>query len=112
MASVQLVIVIVIGIGVILLSMFFAGWRTKRAAYKVVDIFRRHNAVGFQNAKTIDELGLTPPSFIQKITAPRDYKTSALKILIKNEIINMTNDGKLFITDEKLNELLRLWNKI
>jgi hypothetical protein len=37
----------------------------------------------------------------------RDYKQNALKILIKGETIHLTEDGKLYITEEKIQELSR-----
>jgi len=60
-----------------------------------------------QTAKTIEELGLTPPDFLQRLTHLRDYKPQALKILIKQGIVNRTLDGKLYLLEEKLDPDIR-----
>jgi hypothetical protein len=80
---------------------------TKRAMVKVIRIFCRHNAVGVRKAKTIDELGLRPPDFFQRLLKPRDYKPYALQVLKQTGIVEMTNDGKLYINENKLEERLR-----
>lgn len=89
--------------GVLWLSAFL----TKRAVQQVIGIFCRHNALLFWQAKTIDELGLTPPGFLQRITHFRDYKPQALKILIQRGIVKVTRDGKLYLVEKQLTESLR-----
>ena len=92
-------------LALLILAFFISGWMTRRAVVRVIEIFRQHRAIGIQQAKTIDELGLTPPGFLEKVMRTRDYKQNALKILIKNEVIHITEDGKLYITEEKSREL-------
>jgi hypothetical protein len=89
--------------GALWLSVFL----TKRAMQRVIGTFCRHNALSFWQAKTIDELGLTPPDFLQRIIHLRDYKPQALKILIQRGIVNVTRDGKLYLVEKQLNESLR-----
>ena len=74
----------------------------KRAFSNVIKIFRQHNAINDKNAKTIDELGLRPPTFTQRMFRARDYKPQALDFLIKAEIVQMTEDGKLYLSEDKL----------
>ena len=88
------------------IALFISGLMTKRAISRVLNIFRKNNALGIQQAKTLIELGLQPPNLIQRFTQARDYKQNALKILIKAEIIRVTEDGRLFLPQEKYNELL------
>ena len=74
----------------------------KRAINKVIQIFREHNAIGINNSKTIDELGLRPPGMMERMFRGRDYKQYALKTLIKAAIVQTTEDGRLYLSEEKL----------
>jgi hypothetical protein len=58
-------------------------------------------------AKTLHELGLERPDFYQRMTRPRDYKQSALQLLIKRGIIFENEEGRFFMVEEKLDESLR-----
>jgi len=71
---------------------------------KVIRIFRFQNAVGARNARTIDELGLRPKPMLQRIFSRRDYKPQALQSLIKANIIQITDEGKLYLSEEILAE--------
>jgi hypothetical protein len=76
----------------------------KRAIGKVREIFYRHGAIGVENAKTMVELGLTPPSFPERLTKPRDYKPQALQYLKQTGEVLMTGDGKLCMVKETRDE--------
>ena len=89
--------------GVLYLRAFF----TKRAIFKVIEIFYQHNALGISSAKTLHELGLERSDFFQRMTKPRDYKQYALQILIKRKIILENQDGKVYLAEEKLDQDLR-----
>jgi hypothetical protein len=80
---------------------------TRRAIFKVIDIFYQNNALGVNGAKTLHELGLEIPSFFQRITRPRDYKQFALQILMKRNIILMNEDGRFYMLEERLDQTLR-----
>jgi len=89
--------------GVLYIRAFF----TRRAIFKVIEIFYQHNALGIKGAKTLHELGLERPDFFQRITRPRDYKQYALQILIKRSIILENEDGKVCLAEERLDQDLR-----
>ena len=74
----------------------------KRAISRVIKIFQEYNALSIRNAKTIDELGLTPPTKLQSMFRRRDYKLQALDLLIRSDIIKVTEDNKLYLSEEKL----------
>ncbi len=94
---------IVILIVVALLVLFFVPrFMMMRAVSKMISIFRQHNALTDKSAKTIDELGLRPPSFMQRIGRFRDYKPHALEMLRRADIIQMTEDGRLYLSEERL----------
>ena len=77
-------------------------WRLKRAISQVIQIFREHNAIDAKGAKTIDELSLRPRSSMEVMFRGRDYKPYALNFLIKAKIIQQTEDGRLYLLEEKL----------
>ena len=97
-------IIILLGI-VLLLAMFvIPPWRLKRNVPKVIRIFRESNAIGIRNAKTADELGLAPQGMLTQMFRGRDYKQYALTALMRAEIIQMTEDGELYLSEENLVE--------
>ncbi len=88
-------------------GLYIRTFLTRRAIFKVIEIFYQHNALGLNGAKTPRELGLERPDFLQRITSRRDYKQNALQILIKRGIISENEDGRLYMVEEKLDENLR-----
>ena len=97
------VLLIVLLIIIAMVAMFiFPQWRLKRAIPQVIRIFREHNAIGIKNAKTIDELGLQPRGVLQQMFKRRDYKQYAVNALMRVEIIQMTEDGRLYLSEERL----------
>ncbi|MDH4265092.1 MAG: hypothetical protein OEW45_05580 [Deltaproteobacteria bacterium] len=103
----DILITVFIMVALLALAFFIANRMTRRAISRVVEIFRKHQAIGIRQAKTIDELGLRPPGLLERVSRLRDYKQNALKILIKGEVIHLTEEGKLYITEEKIQELSR-----
>ncbi len=84
---------------------FIPRFMVRRAMGKVIACFRKHNALKAENAKTQGELGLNPLGFFQRMAAPRDYKPTALKVLANAGAILSTPEGKMYLVEEKLNEL-------
>lgn len=76
--------------------------RIKRAVNQVVAIFERTNALDARSAKTIDELGLRPPTFLEGMMRMRDFKPYALQILMKADVICQTDGGRLDLIQDKL----------
>jgi len=76
--------------------------RIKRATNQVVGIFERNNALEARSAKTIDELGLRPPTFLEGMLRIRDFKPYALQILMKTEVVCQTDGGRLYLSQDKL----------
>jgi len=86
----------------LVVMIFVPRWFMKRAFPKVIRIFREHNAINEKNAKTVVELGLTPPTFIQRLSRFRDYKPQALDLLKRADIVQVTEDGKLYLSEDRL----------
>ena len=74
----------------------------RHAISSVIRTFRQSKAVGAQNAKTIDELGLRPKSMMQAIFRGTQYKTTALLVLKYAGVIMNTEEGKLYLSEENL----------
>lgn len=75
---------------------------TKRAMKKVVRTFEEMNALSAKTAKSPEELGLMPDSFLQSMYRARNYKPNALRVLIKHNIVMETKDGRVYIPKQKL----------
>jgi len=90
---------------VLLLGLFFIPrWLIRRAARQVVEIFRARNATDGKTARTVDELGLRPPGMLERMMRRRDYKPHALNALMKVGVIQATEDGRLYLSEDKLAE--------
>ncbi len=90
----------------LLVGLFFIPrWLVRRAARQVIKIFREHNATESKDARTIDELGLRPPGALERMMRRRDYKPHALNALMQAGIIKATEDGRLYLSEDKLAEL-------
>ncbi|MFC1909918.1 hypothetical protein ACFLXC_01325 [Chloroflexota bacterium] len=98
-ATIYVILVILV-----LLALFFIipQFMTRRAVLKLIKTFREHNAVGINNAKTLEELGMRFPSFFQKMVMPRDYRPKAIQLLISAKVIGYTEDQKLYLIEENL----------
>jgi butyrate kinase len=88
-------------------ALYIRTFLTRRAIFKVIEIFYQHNALGINSAKTLHQLGLKRPDLLQRMMSRRDYKQNALQILVKRGIIIENEDGRLYMVEEKLDEHLR-----
>ena len=94
----------------IILVILFAGlmlfvvprFLMKRAISSVIHIFQRQSALDARNAKTLDELGLRPRTFMEGMFRRRDYKPHALELLRRAGIVLVTEDDKLYLSEDKL----------
>lgn len=92
------ILAVVLLLAMFILPQFFIA----RAMKKVVKIFRENNAVGVRHAKTAEVLGLEQKGMFERMMRPRDYKPRALQYLMQVNIIEMTEDGKLYLVEENL----------
>ena len=102
--------IILIVILFILSVIFIPYWMTMRTIPKVIKVFRKKNAVGAQNAMNIDELELKPKSIFRRMFNRRDYSQQALQFLIRLDVVDITEEGKFFLNDEKL--MLSKWRHL
>ena len=73
-----------------------------RAITSVIRVFRQNKALNPQNAKSLDELGLRPKSMMQSIFRGTQYKTTALMALRNSSVIQTTQEGKLYLSEDNL----------
>ncbi len=76
--------------------------RIRRAVSQVVAIFERNSALDVRSAKTIDELGLKTPTFLDGMLRMRDFKPYALQILMQTEVVRQTDGGRLYLAQDRL----------
>jgi len=75
----------------------------KRAMRQVVLAFREQGATGSRTAKTLGELGFSSRGgMMGGMLKGRDYKQDALSLLMKADIVLVTEDGKLYLSEDKL----------
>lgn len=95
---------ILVFIGLLILAFLLSLWRMRRALAAVVHIFREEEALDAGRAKTLEELGLTPQSFIERLYRVRDYRPYALQLLQGEEVVQETSEGRLYLSEARLAE--------
>jgi hypothetical protein len=73
-----------------------------RTIPKVIAIFRETGAVGVDNARSHEELGLAPKGVLDRMLRARDHKPRALELLIGADIVQIDSVGKLYLSEAKL----------
>ena len=91
-----------LGVMALLVLMVLPELLTRRAIPSVIRLFREHSTTSVSSAKTMDELGLSRRTMTERLTKPRDYKLRALQLLTRANIIQVTEEGKLYLHEEKL----------
>lgn len=102
MNETDIIWLIVLGIVLIVTVIGLPQLLIRRTIPDVIKIFKNHNAIGLKNAKTVEELGITSQTLVQRMWKPRDYKPRALQLLLNANIVQMTEDGKLYISEKNL----------
>lgn len=86
----------------ILVVFFVPQWILVRNIPKVIRVFRKFNAINPKTALTIEELGLKPKPMLERMFRRRDHKPRALQFMLRVALIEVTEDGKLYLDEEKL----------
>jgi hypothetical protein len=73
-----------------------------RAIKPIISRFRQHGAVTPQSAKSGKALGIGAMNLAQRMVLPRDYGPKALEALMQSDIVKVTDDGKLYLSEEQL----------
>jgi len=105
LGNLLIIAILLVGVGIALFVI--PRFMLRRAMRQVIHVFRRYHCLSKENAKTPKELGLGSPDFMDRFMRPRDYKPHALQILTKQGVLCQTEDGRLYLSEEKLNEVSR-----
>ena len=95
----QFVLLIIIFLVLLVATPFLLN---KRAVIQVIKTFRKLKALDVESARSVEELGLSAPTFRERLMRFRDYKPAAMQGLTRIEIIQVTEDGKVYLSEEKL----------
>lgn len=74
----------------------------RRALGRVIATFRRLNATTINSARTIEELGMRPRGMIDGMFRGRDYRPYALDMLRRADVVQTTEDGRLYLSEDRL----------
>ncbi|MDO9534843.1 MAG: hypothetical protein Q7J85_05815 [Bacillota bacterium] len=75
----------------------------RRALLSVVETFRKHDAVEEENAITTVELGCKPRTLMNFFNPGlRDYKVEALELLMSCGIVEVTEENRYYLCEERL----------
>jgi hypothetical protein len=97
------VILIFVLVVILMLTVAFYGstMLMKKAVKDVIKNFRKKNALSETTAVEPIDLGFKRKSLFHFGTL-RDYKPSALQLLQRQNIVNTTEDGKLYLLEDAL----------
>ncbi len=95
------IILILFFILLLAIAYFGTGILVRRATRAVIRAFRESEAVTSEKAMTAQALNLLPKGIFQ-FRGLRDYKPAALQNLIKHEIVLVTDDGRLYLSEDAL----------
>ena len=98
----DVVLFIAILIGIFFLALLLQLRLIKRAGNQIIEIFRSNNAITAKSAMSQVELGLAPKSILSRFIGGRDFKPQALQNLISMGIVDYTEEGLLYLDEDKL----------
>jgi hypothetical protein len=102
MGGINAILIIAALILALVLSFLFFVWQVRRNTTRVIQIFRDKKAVGIHNARAPADLGLHRRSMLENAFLLRDYKANALDGLIQSGAVQVTKDGRMYLTEEAL----------
>jgi hypothetical protein len=98
-------VVALIAIVILLLafSFFVSRYMMKRALYDVINRFKKGNAIDPANARAPEDLGIRRRGLFS-FNMMRDYKPMALQTLMRADVVRVTDEGKLYLHEETLQQ--------
>jgi len=96
-----IIILVVVLLGT--LGVYLMGFTYRRTVKDLFMIFRKAQAISPETAKFADEVGIKGKSLLS-LRVVRDYKPQILQMLIKENIVHITEEGKLFLSEQVLAE--------
>jgi hypothetical protein len=96
-----IIILILFIILLLVIAYFGTGILVRRATRSVINTFRDNGATSPEKALTLDQMGIKGRSLLQ-FKAFRDYRPAALQFLMRNNIVQATEDGRFYLSEEVL----------
>jgi hypothetical protein len=79
----------------------------RKEVSQVVERFKRTHSLCAENPKAAGELGLGPSRALERATKTRDSNPYALEFMIHKGVIRVTDEGKLCLLKDKVNDFLQ-----
>lgn len=99
----QAILILVLVIAALIVVVIYGSrFLMRKAIRDVVSIFRRYGATSPGSAKTAQELGLVRANPLERMFRMRDYKPQALTVLGQADIVQMTEEGRLYLSESAL----------
>ncbi len=98
----SILVLIVLFIGALALVFYLQSLLTRKAMREVVARFRARGATSPEKATTEAELGLARADFLHRMGKTRDYKPQAMRLLGQKNIIRVTEEGRLYLSEDEL----------
>ena len=98
-----LIIIILVFVLFIFSAFLLSRFLLKRAIRQIIRKLRQYNALDASKAMFADDIGIKKPSIIA-FRGLRDYKPMAMDIMIRANIIRVTDDGRIYLSEETLSQ--------
>jgi hypothetical protein len=85
----------------LVLAFFLSTYLMRRAFKAVLKMFRDNSALTPETAQFAQDIGMKKKGFLS-LGGLRDYRPSVLQYLMKQDIVQATQEGKLFLSEEAL----------
>jgi hypothetical protein len=87
----------------LVLAFFLSTYLMRRAFRAVLKMFRDNNALTPDAAQFAQDMGMKKKGLLS-FGGLRDYRPSVLQFLMKQDIVQATQEGKLFLSEEALRQ--------
>jgi hypothetical protein len=94
-------ILILIVVLMLVLAFFLSTYLMKRALRAVLKMFRDNHALTPETAQFAQDMGMKKKGLLS-FGGLRDYRPSVLQFMMKQDIVQATQEGKLFLSEEAL----------
>lgn len=98
----SILVLIALFVGALGLVFYLQSFLTKKAMRDVVSRFRARGATSPEKATTEETLGLAREDFLHRMGKTRDYKPQAMRLLGQKNIIRVTEEGRLYLSEDEL----------
>ena len=93
------VFLVLVLIGLLAAALIIPHMLLRAAVPRAIKILREHGAVDAENAVSIQGAGLAPQTLWERAFRRRDYKAKALMSLIQLDIVQLRDDGKVYLSE-------------